>query len=68
MSVVADSLTALIEQLYEQLHEHRGQHWYWLQPGFERLGDAYDATYLLAGAGEPAGWTRGVDRDRVDDT
>jgi len=33
-------LTALIEQLYE----HRGRHWYWLQPGFERLGDAYDAT------------------------
>ena len=40
MSVVADSLTALIEQPYE----HRGQHWYWLQPGFERLGDVYDVT------------------------
>lgn len=40
MPVVAMSLTALIQRLYE----HRGRHWYWLQPEFERVGDAYDAT------------------------
>ena len=38
MPVVATSFTALIEQLYET----KGQHWYWLQPGFSPLGDAYD--------------------------
>jgi hypothetical protein len=39
MPVVATSFTALLERLYE----NRGQHWYWLQPGFQPLGDAYDA-------------------------
>jgi hypothetical protein len=40
LSAVADSLAALIEQMYE----HRGQHWYWLQPGFGLLGDSCDGT------------------------
>lgn len=38
MPVVATSLTALIERLYE----HIGQRWYWLEPRFPALGDAYD--------------------------
>jgi len=40
MPVIATSLTVLIAHLYE----HRGQRWYWLQPGFHPSGDAYDAT------------------------
>jgi antitoxin YokJ len=40
MPAVAPSFTSLIEHLYE----NKGQHWYWLQPGFQLVGDAYDAT------------------------
>ncbi len=38
MAVVATSMTMLIESVYE----HKGQHWYWLEPGFHSLGDVYD--------------------------
>lgn len=40
MPVIALSLTSLIGQLYGS----KGKHWYWLEPGFQALGDAYDAT------------------------
>jgi hypothetical protein len=37
-SIIARSFTSLLEQLYAS----RGEHWFWLQSGFKRLGDAYD--------------------------
>ncbi len=40
MPVIAESFTALIEQLYE----NKGKHWYWLEPSFQPLGDAYDVS------------------------
>lgn len=40
MPVIATSFASLIEQLYE----NKRQHWYWLDLGFQVLGDAYDAT------------------------
>jgi antitoxin YokJ len=40
MPVIASSLTELLRRLYD----HEGGHWYWLEPGFQALGDAYDAT------------------------
>ena len=36
--IVAMSFT----ELWTFLYEKRGQYWYWLQPGFVSLGDAYD--------------------------
>jgi hypothetical protein len=36
--IIALSFTELLTHLYEK----RGQYWYWLQPGFVSLGDAYD--------------------------
>jgi hypothetical protein len=36
--VVATSFTDLIDRLLS----NAGQHWYWLRPGFQSLGDAYD--------------------------
>lgn len=29
-------------ELFERLLDSRGRHWYWLQPEFASLGDAYD--------------------------
>lgn len=37
-AVVAKSFTDLLERLLDA----HGRHWYWLEPGFEELGDAYD--------------------------
>jgi hypothetical protein len=37
-AVVALSFTDLLERLLAA----RGGHWYWLEPGFASLGDAYD--------------------------
>lgn len=37
-SIIALSFTDLLERMYD----NRGQYWYWLQPSFESLGDAYD--------------------------
>jgi hypothetical protein len=28
-------------ELFERLENSRGGHWYWLEPGFDSLGDAY---------------------------
>ena len=39
MPIIARSFIELLSQLYA----HRGQYWYWLQPTFLPLGDAYDA-------------------------
>lgn len=36
--VIAENFTDLLTNLYR----HRGQYWYWLQPDFKNLGDAYD--------------------------
>lgn len=36
--IIARSYTELLNRLYE----NRGEYWFWLQPGFVRLGDAYD--------------------------
>ena len=36
--IIARSFTELLTTLYER----RGQYWYWLQPDFVSLGDAYD--------------------------
>jgi hypothetical protein len=36
--IIATSFSELLQRLIE----NRGQHWYWLQEGFESLGDAYD--------------------------
>jgi hypothetical protein len=36
--IIAQSFSDLLWQLWK----NRGQYWYWLQPGFESLGDAYD--------------------------
>jgi len=36
--IVARSFTELLNNLIA----NKGQHWYWLQPDFESLGDAYD--------------------------
>lgn len=36
--IIALSFTELLTRLYVK----RGQHWYWLQPDFVSLGDAYD--------------------------
>jgi antitoxin YokJ len=41
-SVVALSFTDLLERLLAA----RGGHWYWLEPDFVSLGDAYDAVRL----------------------
>ena len=38
MPVIADSFTDLIVSLLS----NAGSHWYWLQPGWKSLGDAYD--------------------------
>jgi len=37
-SIIAKSLSDLLRLLYQ----NKGQYWYWLEEGFERLGDAYD--------------------------
>jgi hypothetical protein len=36
--IVARSFTDLLSRLLRA----EGNHWYWLEPGFEPLGDAYD--------------------------
>jgi len=36
--IIATSFTDLLERLVT----NQGRHWYWLQPGFRSLGDAYD--------------------------
>lgn len=36
--IIATSFTALFRQLIRA----QGEYWYWLQPDFQRLGDAYD--------------------------
>ena len=38
MPVIANSFFNLLNNL----HASRGEHWYWLQPSFASLGDAYD--------------------------
>jgi hypothetical protein len=38
MPVIADSFTDLVVSLLS----NAGSHWYWLQPGWISLGDAYD--------------------------
>jgi hypothetical protein len=35
--IIAQSFTELIVRLIQ----NRGEHWYWLQPNFETIGDAY---------------------------
>jgi hypothetical protein len=40
MPVIAASLTELLQQLYN----HKDKRWYWLESGFQALGDTYDAT------------------------
>jgi hypothetical protein len=40
MPVIAASLTELLQQLYT----HKGERWYWLEPGCQVLGDAHVAT------------------------
>ncbi len=37
-TIVAKNFTDLLTRLYQ----NNGQHWYWLQDCFEKLGDAYD--------------------------
>lgn len=37
-TIVAKNFTDLLTKLYQ----NKGQHWYWLQDDFEKLGDAYD--------------------------
>ncbi|HEV2360145.1 MAG TPA: SMI1/KNR4 family protein [Acidimicrobiales bacterium] len=39
-AIVARSFSELLEHLLDG----RGGHWYWLEPGFEPLGDAYDSS------------------------
>jgi hypothetical protein len=36
--IIAKNFTELVTKLYQ----NKGQHWYWLQDDFEKLGDAYD--------------------------
>lgn len=36
--IIAKNFTELLINLYQ----NKGQHWYWLQDDFEKLGDAYD--------------------------
>ena len=36
--IVAKNFTDLLKNLYA----NKGEHWYWLQEDFEKLGDAYD--------------------------
>lgn len=38
MPVVAESFSGLLGSLLR----HAGRHWYWLEPGWTTLGDAYD--------------------------
>jgi len=38
MPIIALSLFDLLINLYN----NKGEHWYWLQPTYQRLGDAYD--------------------------
>jgi hypothetical protein len=38
-AIVATSFSDLLRRLLD----NRGGHWYWLEPGFQRLGDAYNA-------------------------
>ena len=33
---------ASFTDLLERLVANQGRHWYWLQPGFRSIGDAYD--------------------------
>jgi hypothetical protein len=40
MAVIAESLAELLRPLYN----HKGEPWHWLEPGFQALGDVYDAT------------------------
>lgn len=37
--IIATSFTDLLERLVG----NHGRHWYWLEPGFRSLGDAYDS-------------------------
>jgi hypothetical protein len=39
--IIARSFTELLTRLYE----YRGQRWYWLDPHFPPLGDAYDEVF-----------------------
>jgi hypothetical protein len=36
--IVAMTFPELLERLFNQ----RGEHWYWLEPGYKGYGDAYD--------------------------
>ncbi len=36
--IIATSFSDLLSRLFE----NKGQHWYWLRPEFESVGDAYD--------------------------
>ena len=36
--IVAKNFTELLKNLYD----NKGEHWYWLQDDFKKLGDAYD--------------------------
>lgn len=39
--IVAKSFSEMLLRLFE----NQGNHWYWLQSGFESYGDAYDENY-----------------------
>jgi len=36
--IIARGFTSLLSTLFE----NRGEHWYWLRPDYQSMGDAYD--------------------------